>query len=252
MKTGLVLSGGGSRGVAHIGVLQGLAEMGIRPSVISGSSSGALVGALFAAGKTPHEILSIVKEHSAYGLAGMIFSSEGLLSASGLKNILKAELPADAFEKLNIPLFVTATDIKAGTAATFSSGKLYDVLVGSSSFPVLFQPVKHRGRYLLDGGLSDNLPVTCLVGQCDKIIAVNVNKLFTLKRNNPDRLQTLDRCIHMTIADKVAANARQCDLFLEPPLQAFSMFDLKSVDRIFRIGYKTVMENRKELLSWKN
>ncbi|CAN5356604.1 patatin-like phospholipase family protein [soil metagenome] len=250
MKIGIVLSGGGARGIAHLGVLQGLTELGIQPSIISGVSSGALVGALFAAGHSPKEILAIVKKNASPGLARMIIFSGGLFSAGGIKQIAKVTMPGDDFSKLHIPLYVTATDINSGTSATFSQGPLYDVLIGSSSIPPLFAPLKNRRQHLLDGGILNNLPVECISGKCDRIIGSHVNKLYPEKAGKLTRLQILDRSFHLAIADKVAINAALCDLFIEPPLRAYSMFDVKHADQIFKTGYQTIMKEKQLLLSW--
>src|SRR5665213_2359814 len=112
--TGIVLSGGGARGIAHLGVLHGLNEMDIFPGVISGVSAGAIIGALYAAGRSPAEILGIIKKHASTSLVAMLVFPGGLFSRAGLKQILTDEIPGDSFESLDIRLFVTATDIDGG------------------------------------------------------------------------------------------------------------------------------------------
>jgi len=249
MKIGLVLSGGGARGLAHLGVLEALDEMGIKPAVISGTSSGALIGALYASGNSPRKILAMIKEHASGSVFGMFLSSEGLFSSTGLRHILKSAIPEDSFEKLLTPLYVTATDIAAGTSATFSKGPLFDVLVGSSSVPVLFKPVKIGHQYLVDGGVMDNFPVECIKDKCDKIIGSHVNKPAHKKVGKLNRFQLLDLCFHLAICGRVAINAKSCHVLLEPPLSGYSMFDMSHADRIFKIGYQTTMEKRRLFLS---
>ena len=250
MRIGLVLSGGGTRGVAHLGVLQALDEMGIRPAVISGTSSGALLGALYAAGNSPKTILAMVKEHGSASFVKMALSPEGLFSVSGLLSILKSAIPEDDFGKLLIPLYVTATDIANGTSVTISNGPLYNVLIGSSSIPALFTPVKHGDQFLVDGGVMNNFPVECIRGQCDKIIGSHVNKISPAKTKKMSRVQVLDRCFHMAVSATVARNAEYCDIFLEPQLSAYSMFEMQHADRVFKLGYQTAMEKKQAILSW--
>lgn len=241
MKTGLVLSGGGARGIAHIGVLQGLGELGISPDIISGTSSGALIGALYAAGHAPHRILELVKAHSSASLVRMALFSDGLFSAAGLKHILEAAIPKDNFEHLPIPLFVTATDINAGRPVAFSRGPLHELLVASSAIPGVFTPVRHRHYDLVDGGITDNLPAGCIKPLCDRVIGVHVNKLSNLNFRNKGRLETIERCFHLAIANTVAASALLCDQLIEPDLGHYTMFDVKYADELFKAGYLAVM-----------
>ncbi|HZX58428.1 MAG TPA: patatin-like phospholipase family protein [Mucilaginibacter sp.] len=243
MTTGLVLSGGGTRGVAHLGVLQALDELGIRPSIISGTSSGALLGALYSAGNSPKKILKMVKEHSSSSLIKMILSPGGLFSVSGLTEILKSGGVGEDFEKLLVPLFVTATDINGGNPVTFSKGPLYNVLIGAASIPALFTPVKCGDQYLVDGGVMNNFPVECIRDKCDRIIGSYVNKIYPEKAKKLTRMQILDRCFHMAVAHKVAEQAQYCDVLLEPDLSRYSMFEMTHADKMFKIGYKTAMEN---------
>jgi len=237
---GLVLSGGGARAIAHLGLLQRMDEMGVRPGVISGVSAGAIIGALYASGMSPKQILGIVKQYN--GIAKIVLSSGGLFTAAGLQLILNSALPADEFDSLSIPLYVTATDLVSGSAVTFCKGPLVDVLIGSSSVPVLFTPKKHGLQHLVDGGVLNNLPVECLAGKCDKIIGSHVNRRDKPAKNL-DRLHVFDQCFHMAIAKNVAQNSSLCDILFEPELDKYSMFDIKYADRLFKVGYQAAKEN---------
>jgi len=247
MKIGLVLSGGGARGVAHIGLLKGLEELGIRPDVISGASSGALVGALYAAGNSPEQILELVKAHSSSNMIMMVF--DGLFSALGLKRILESATPENNFESLSIPLFITATDINAGLAIAFSEGPLHELLIASSAIPGLFTPVKYAHHYLADGGVMDNLPVHCIRQQCNKIIGSHVNKPGTDNFRKKSRLEVMERCFHLAIANTVNSSALLCDQLIEPELRRYTMFEMKYADQIFKAGYRSVMQEKEKLLA---
>ncbi|MCO5950198.1 patatin-like phospholipase family protein [Mucilaginibacter flavidus] len=242
---GLVLSGGGARAIAHLGLLQLMDEMSIMPDVISGVSAGAIIGALYASGMAPKQILNVVKENNS--LAKIVLSSGGLFTATGLQQILNSALPMDDFDRLSVPLYVTATDMISGTSVTFSKGPLIDVLIGSSSVPVLFTPKKHDRQRLVDGGVLNNLPAECLAGKCDKIIGSHVNRRYKPAKNL-DRLHVFDQCFHMAIAKNVAQNSALCDILFEPELDKYSMFDIKYADRLFKVGYQTAKDN-KELTS---
>jgi len=150
-NTGLVLSGGGARGFAHLGFIQALNEEGIFPDVISGTSAGALVGVMIADGYKPGEILEIFNTGSRLDYMRPTLPREGLLQISGIIKLLQSHLRAKRFEDLALPLFVAATDINNGTAVYFNKGEIIERVVASMSIPVLFQPVLINGVQYLDG-----------------------------------------------------------------------------------------------------
>ncbi len=246
-KIGLVLSGGAARGIAHIGVLQALDELGIRPDVISAVSSGALVGALYAAGHSPARILSYVQEHTSSNLFKMMLLPGGLFSAAGIRNIVKTLVPKDDFEHLTIPLIITVTDLNKNEAVAFSSGPLHEIVAASCAMPGIFSHVDYEGRCLVDGGILDNLPVACIRGRCEKTIGVYVNKLYACDCKSLGRMALIDKCIHLAVWANVAASVALCDIFIEPDLNHHGMFDLKDAERMFEAGYNSVMERREVL-----
>ena len=149
-RTGVVLSGGGARGFAHLGVLQALNDAGIFPDVVSGTSAGALVGVLYADGYRPEEILQIMNSSSMLHYVRPTVPREGLLQISGIERILQENLKASTFEGLSIPLFVTATDLNNGVAKYFCEGELLRPVIASASIPVLFKPVIIDNIYYVD------------------------------------------------------------------------------------------------------
>lgn len=155
--TGLILSGGGARGFAHIGVLRVLEEAGIVPDVIAGTSMGAIIGAFYASGLTPQEITDLAT-HT--GLRDIIDFSMmgGVLKGDRLATFLAEHLPHD-FSALKVPLAVTTTDIETGEQVIITDGDLVTAVRASSSFPGAFEPIAYRGRVLADGGIVNNLPV---------------------------------------------------------------------------------------------
>jgi NTE family protein len=139
-KTGLVLSGGGARGFAHLGVLQALNESGIFPDIISGTSAGAIAGVLYADGHKPKEILGMMHSGSMLDYMRPTLPRNGLLQISGMEKILSANLRAKTFKDFKIP-FCTATDLNRGKAVYFSEGDLLTAVIASASIPVLFNPL---------------------------------------------------------------------------------------------------------------
>ncbi len=154
---GLVLSGGGARGFAHIGVLRVLEECGIKPHVIAGTSMGAIVGALYATGRTSADIVNIVRHTSLRDIIDISLQG-GLLKGDRLEAFLADFLPP-TFEDLETQLAVTTTDIETGEQVILTTGDLVTAIRASSSFPGAFEPIPRRGRVLADGGIVNNLPV---------------------------------------------------------------------------------------------
>jgi NTE family protein len=175
MKTGIVLSGGGARGISHIGVLKALEEIGVTIDHVAGTSVGAIIGALHASGRTASEILDIVLKTSVLKSIRPSWNWRGLLSLEGLRTILSVYLPDDRFEALQIPLTVSATDIVKGKPAYFSSGELIAVLQASCCVPAVFAPVALNGSLYVDGGIMDNLPAKPIRPDVDLLIGVHCN-----------------------------------------------------------------------------
>ena len=157
MEVGLVLSGGGARGFAHIGVLRALAERKIEPVAIAGCSMGGIIGALAANGLTAEEIHRRFKEMNwkkIFDWAKM----GSLVGGRGIGSVLAENLPR-TFAELKIPLRVTAVDVQEGRVITLWEGDLVPALRATSAIPGIFSPVELNGRMLVDGGLLDNVPV---------------------------------------------------------------------------------------------
>jgi NTE family protein len=235
-KIGIVLSGGGARGIAHLGILKALAESGIRPDIISGTSAGGIVGAFYAAGYSPEEILGIAKHADLFSIFNLKFY-QGIFSMNAFDKIYLKHIPHNSFEKLNIPLYVTATDILKGETVYFSSGELAPALMATSCVPIAFQPVAYQGTELLDGGILNNLPLEPLMGKCDAIIGVHVNSIDR-SVNHVHTKDIIDRSFHLMLGASVRHKADQVDLFIEPPdMSRFGMFDIAAADDIFKAGY---------------
>ncbi len=157
MKIGLVLGGGGARGFAHIGVLKSLEKRGIEPVAIAGCSMGGIIGALIAAGYDSGGILEIVEKIKPWKLLD-VGRMGSLIGGRGMAHQMGKFLPA-TFGELDIPLAVTAVDLQEGKLVVLSSGPLQLALRGTSSIPGIISTELHGNRYLIDGGLLNNLPV---------------------------------------------------------------------------------------------
>ena len=232
-----VLSGGGARGIAHLGVLQAFAEAGIVPSAISGTSAGAVIGAFIACGLSSKEVTDLFREEwKLHRMRWKLLRGE-LLSQRRIGDFLQAHLPCKRFEDLKFPLFVSATDLERGGQRIFSSGDLIPALLAACAVPVIFPPVKIEGTSYVDGGLSNNLPIEPFQDRKQDVVAVYVNPLPPFNSQRSFR-RTMDRTFHLSFRELVMRSAKGCYLYLEPPeLARFGMFDLSRAAEIQRSGY---------------
>jgi len=244
-KVGLVLSGGGARGYAHLGVLHALLEKGITPDIVSGTSAGAITGSLFCDGYSPLEILSIMDSKSRLSYMRPTLPRDGLLDIAGMARILEANLRAKTFEELKIPLITSATDLNHGKAVYFSSGELIRAVIASASIPVLFKPVVIDDVLYVDGGVLDNLPVKPLIGKCDLLIGSFVNPA-----GQEDKISGLVniavRTFLLSMAKEVEQKSKLFDIFVAPmELKDYGILDPEKAVEMYNIGYKA-MKNKLE------
>lgn len=234
---GLALSGGGARGLAHIGVLEVFAEAGLNFQAVAGTSMGAIVGALFAAGKTPAEILSIARRTPWLGLLGLS-PREGIFSRRKLKEFLAEYLPP-SFADLKRPLAVTAVDVLTGRLLFLTHGDLPSAVLASAAYPGLLAPVEREGRLLFDGGVLDNLPVDAvrLLGATE-VYAVDVTPermvekaprgLLALARRAVDLMQ-----LHLT---SVRLSLYAPEVYVRPSLPGVGLEDFRRLEEIVEAG----------------
>ncbi len=174
---GIALSGGAARGIAHAGVLEVLVESGIPVLALAGTSAGAIVGALFAAGATPVEIGRLALETRWIDLFRVRRPHAGMASGEGLERFLERVIPARTFADLRLPFAAVATDLATGVRVDLTVGPLARAVLASCSLPVLLEPASDRGRLLVDGGVASQLPVRAVRQTLGvtSVIAVDVN-----------------------------------------------------------------------------
>ena len=154
-KIGLVLSGGGVRGIAHLGILKFLEECGCVINCISGTSTGAMLGAFNAFGYSAQEILTITKNTKLFSLSDVAFSQSGIFNMKGIEESIIKHIPENTFECLRFPLHATATNILTGEAVYFSTGILSSQLMASSCVPFIFKPIEYQGCLLYTSDAAD-------------------------------------------------------------------------------------------------
>jgi NTE family protein len=245
---GLVLSGGGARGFAHLGLLQALNDSGIFPDIISGTSAGALAGVLYADGYAPKKILQLMNTGSRLDFMRPALPREGLLQIGGIIKILKSSLRAQTFEELKVPLYVAATDLNNGRAEYFSKGNLLDPVIASASIPVLFQPVLINTHYYVDGGVLDNLPVKPIEHKCRFLIGSFVNPVGYVEKCN-GLINIAERTFMLSMSKEIAEKAKKFDLFIAPlELRNYKILDPEKAEELFEVGYKATMEKLEDVV----
>ncbi len=235
---GIVFSGGGARGISHIGVLKALEEADIYPDLVCGVSSGAIVGAFYTDGWKPDDIFRVFKDEGFFSFVRISFPRTGLLRLSGFVKLLKNNLSAKHFEDLKKPLVVNATDFKKGETRFFEEGELIKPVLASSSIPVLFSPVQIGDDIYVDGGLLNNLPYEPLNQYCKKLIGVNANPLGYEKDFN-NLVDIAQRTFQLSVASNIMDKKEKFDLLIEPPaLNRYNILRLSKAEELYEIGYE--------------
>ncbi|RMH79800.1 MAG: patatin-like phospholipase family protein [Acidobacteria bacterium] len=241
MKVNLVLSGGAARGIAHIGVIRALEELGFEIASISGVSAGALVGAFYCAGYKPDDMLKIVVSKSWLRYIRPKVPKLGFFSLNRATAFLHKHLHVERIEELRRELWITALDINSGRTLHFNSGELYPILLGSCALPGVFEPVKYGEFTLIDGGVTNNLPVEPLLGRKGLLIGVDVNP--TLQGESLRNIfQILMRSFLLAVRSNVDKRKELCHVVIEPELHRFSTVDLWKAKDIYGLGYKKTLQ----------
>ena len=267
-RTALVLSGGGAKGIAHIGVLRVLDSLGIRPDLVVGTSMGAVVGALYASGYTGRELDSLVRVVPlaalfrtyqplapralgvlqplvvwAQGERGFSLQSASVVEAeaNALLNaaMLRGNLLARGdFDSLPIPFRAVATDLAHREAVVLRSGDLAQAVRASAAVPLLFAPERRGGRYLTDGGLSANIPVAVARAEgAERVIVVDATEHPTDSLEAASPLVVADRLVQFLFqqrADSLGAD----DLLIRPDVAGFTSlnFRTRNIERLLARG----------------
>ena len=177
-KVALVLASGGAKGFAHIGAIEALEECGYEITSIAGASMGALIGGIYAAGGLDKvkEWMYDLTDREVFRLVDFTLSPNALVKGDRIMDALKAIVPDCYIEDLNIPYCAVATDLKEGREVVLRSGSLYAAIRASISIPMLFRPVEHADMLLIDGAITNGLPLDRVARtEGDTLVAVNLD-----------------------------------------------------------------------------
>ena len=247
-KIGLALSGGGALGFAHIGAIQALEEHGVKPDFISGSSMGAIIGAIYCAGYSPAKIMRIIQAEKLYKLDKLMspnlnFKQKGLSSHATLRATLKELIPHDCFDSLEIPFAVCVTNITSGTYEYYYSGKgIVEYVVASASIPGVFDPVVIKNTTYVDGGVLNNLPAEILHQKgCDYIIGVDVLPFLPIEKKSI--LDITLWSIRLMQHSNTQIGIKYCNWLIESnAIEKYNEFEFDKYKEIYQYGYKAMTE----------
>ncbi|MBS3090930.1 patatin-like phospholipase family protein [Candidatus Pacearchaeota archaeon] len=251
-KIGVALGSGGMKGLAHIGVLKVLEEHKIPVDFISGTSIGAVIGALYAAEPNAKKLEKIALDQKLNSLFDYTLSRYGLIKGEKIEKYLKEKLDNVSFKELKIPLFVTAFDLEEKREIIFSKGDVAKAVRASIAIPGIFFPVANNKEMLVDGGVIDPIPIKILRKMgADIVIAVNVNKMQERppvlnevattkagKKKIPSILENALTSIGMMGSESSRADldANKADLAINVNLEKINMFEFKKTKFIIEKG----------------
>ena len=274
-RVGVVLSGGGAKGFAHIGALKVIEEAGLPIDYIAGTSMGSIIGGLYAIGYSPDEMISLIREQNwnaimsdaipqkyisiddkildRHYLATFPFRNKKIQMKSsiydgGMINLLLARLTSPAYKikdynELSVPFLCVAANIENAEAYEMTKGNLQRSIRASMSIPFYFPPVEVDGRLLVDGGLRNNFPVPNVREKgIDIIIGVDVQRNFHTKEEINSMAIIMDQIIAMSDIDAYTRAKEETDIYIKPELAKYGMMDFNSYDTIIAIGEKAARE----------
>ncbi len=268
-KIGLALGGGGARGFAHIPILETLDRFGVKPCVISGTSIGAIIGALYASGKSGSQIRAIIDSlhisrekgirdavHKAPNLIrGMGFvrpeiSRGGLVNVDRFLKSLIDDIGVETFEELEIPLYAISTCFWRGDEMAINSGKLFPAIKASMAIPGVFAPVKHDGHILVDGGLVNNVPYDVIQDQCDVTIAIDIAPIRLPSKNTVPgvmdaALGMFDMMVERVMTDK--RKKKEADIYIECGIKDVRVLEFNKIDDVYEQSQTAVKELERQL-----
>jgi len=279
-KVGLVLSGGAARGLAHIGVLKALEQQGVRIDAIAGTSMGAVIGGLYASGYSVEELEKLattldwqqalsdspprkdvpfrrkqddrdflVKQKLSFRDDGSLGLPLGVIQGQNLSLLLESKLAHTAdirdFDKLPIPFRAVATDIANGEKVVFRHGHLPQVVRASMSIPAVFAPVELDGRLLVDGGMTDNIPLDVVRDMgVDIAIVVDIGTPLRNRKQLATVVDVLNQSITLMTrrnSEEQLASLHRDDILVQPPLASFGVTDFGRAQDMIDAGYRATL-----------
>lgn len=243
-RIGLALGGGAARGFAHVGVIQVLEEAGIRPVLVSGTSAGSLVAAIYASGKSGKQLQQVAEtmEEATFADWTLPLFNRGMLRGDALAKYVNAQVGSRLIEDLPLPLGIVATDLNSGQSMLFQRGDTGTAVRASSSVPAVFQPVRISGRDYVDGGLVSPVPVRAARQMgAELVIAVDISSA----PENNQAGGTLDVLLQTFSIMSKSINyfeLKEADVVVRPALAGISSADFGARKRSIEAGRQAMLQ----------
>jgi NTE family protein len=238
-KVGLVLGGGVARGLSHVGILKVLDEHDIHIDYIAGTSTGALIAAMYAGGVSPHTLEQIAMKTGWSNLVKLSFSTHGPLSADGIRRFVENRIGKNTtFQNLKIPLKIVCTDLITGNTYIFEKGNVALAVQASCTFPGIFKPVHHAGHYLVDGGIANNVPSSVVKEMgADFVIAADAVPKSELLEHPQNVVEVVGRSVDIMLRKMSIEGRRLANILIEPEFdEDVWHFDLRKAGHLIAEG----------------
>lgn len=244
-KVGLALSGGGTRGFAHVGVIKAFNEEHIRFDCVAGTSAGSLIGALYCADVGVDAMVQEAKLVSRREIVRPLWLYS---NPENLERVLNRLLIGKTFDELSVPFAALAVDINSGNEVVLKSGSVAKAVSASCAVPALFRPVAMDDMLLVDGGLLNNMPAdVCRDMGADIVIGVDLNHTRGSGARSTKLVDILVATWSITTKSTMYKGLHNSDFVLEPELGKFSRASLDSVDDMVQEGYRVAKQSMSEI-----
>lgn len=258
-KVALVLSGGAARGFAHVGVIRALEQEKIPIDLIVGTSVGSLIGAIYASDRNSFELewtaFQLEKDDLLdYGMFTAI-TGMGLAEGAKLEEFVKAKIPTINIENLKLPFAAVATDLNLGKRVVLTKGSVVKAVHASSAIPGVFEPVQHQGRLLVDGGVTDNIPIDVArqLG-ADFVIAVDISENVE-NHNITNLVDVMLQAVNIMFNENVLSHRNNADVLITPAVGKVAMLDFTQKKQCMQAGIeatqKAMPELRAKIADWR-
>ncbi|MEH7086369.1 patatin-like phospholipase family protein [Neobacillus drentensis] len=235
-KIGLALGSGGARGFAHLGVIKALIDAEIPIHLIAGSSMGALVASFYGSGIDMDRLYKLSTAFKRKYFLDFTVPKMGFISGKKVKEFIKVFTHGKNIEELSIPIGIVATDLLTGEKVVFKTGSVADAVRASISIPGIFVPEKYNGRILVDGGVSDRVPVSVAKEMgADIVIAVDVSRV---KRNAEitSIYDVIMQSIDIMQAEIINNREIAASVMIRPPVEIYSSRAFTNIEEIINLG----------------
>ncbi len=245
-KLGLALSGGGTRGIAHIGVFKAFEEAGIKFSCVAGTSAGSIFGALYCKQIPWQDMLAETKKISRKDIIDKRFILGS--DSQNIASVATRLLDGTTFEQLAVPFSAVAVDISHGEEVVLNSGDVATAVAASSAVPALFTPVRKDDMVLVDGGLLNNMPAdVCRRMGADIVVSVDLNHTRGSGTSSLRLPEILMATWSITTKSTVYKGELNSDVIITPELSAYKNTRLEFIDEMFEEGYRAATEKLPEI-----